>query len=133
MGGVLPSRGDFSRGSRGHVSSLGLFALQVLPVNYVGILLILLAIVLFILEVKIASFGMLAVAGIVCLNSGLHNAIRHPGIGKSSILVGCHSHCGQLFRFLSLGDDAGFKGLASQTANRVRRAKGRSGCRSHRR
>ena len=49
---------------------LGLFALQVLPVNYVGILLILLAIVLFILEVKVASFGMLAVAGIVCLTLG---------------------------------------------------------------
>ncbi len=49
---------------------LALFALQVLPVNYVGILLMLLAIVLFILEVKVASFGLLSVGGIVCLTLG---------------------------------------------------------------
>ncbi len=49
---------------------LALFALQVLPVNYVGILLMLLAIVLFILEVKVASFGLLSVGGVVCLTLG---------------------------------------------------------------
>ena len=46
---------------------LAFFALQTLPVNYAGILLILLAIVLFIMEMKIASYGLLSVAGVVCL------------------------------------------------------------------
>jgi len=46
------------------------FALHVLPVNYVGILLIILSIVFFILEVKVVSFGMLAVAGVISLTLG---------------------------------------------------------------
>lgn len=46
------------------------FALQVLPVNYVGILLLILAVVLFILEVKITSYGLLSVAAIFCLVLG---------------------------------------------------------------
>lgn len=46
------------------------FALQVLPVNYIGILLLILGIVLFILEVKITSFGLLSMGGIVCLLLG---------------------------------------------------------------
>jgi membrane-bound serine protease (ClpP class) len=49
---------------------LAFFAMQTLPVNYAGILLILLAIVLFIMEMKIASYGLLSVAGIVCLLLG---------------------------------------------------------------
>jgi membrane-bound serine protease (ClpP class) len=49
---------------------LAFFALQTLPVNYAGILLILLAIVLFIMEMKITSYGLLSVAGVVCLLLG---------------------------------------------------------------
>jgi len=49
---------------------LAFFALQTLPVNYVGVLLILLALVLFILEVKIVSYGMLSVGGIVSMSLG---------------------------------------------------------------
>lgn len=49
---------------------LAFFALQVLPVNYVGILLIILAVILFILEVKIASFGLLAISAIIALTLG---------------------------------------------------------------
>jgi len=49
---------------------LAFFALQTLPVNYAGILLILLAIVLFIMEMKIASYGLLSVAGILSLLLG---------------------------------------------------------------
>jgi membrane-bound serine protease (ClpP class) len=41
-----------------------------LPVNYVGILLMALAIILFILEIKIASYGMLSVAGTIALFLG---------------------------------------------------------------
>ena len=49
---------------------LAFFALQALPINYAGILLILLAIVFFILEMKIASYGLLSIAGIVSLVLG---------------------------------------------------------------
>lgn len=49
---------------------LAFFALQTLPVNYVGILLILLALILFILEVTIVSYGMLTVGGIASLAIG---------------------------------------------------------------
>jgi membrane-bound serine protease (ClpP class) len=46
---------------------LAFFALQTLPVNYAGILLIILAIIFFIMEMKIASYGLLSVAGFVSL------------------------------------------------------------------
>lgn len=49
---------------------LALFAFSSLPVNYVGVLLILLAVVLFILEVKVVSYGMLSVGGIVAMAFG---------------------------------------------------------------
>lgn len=49
---------------------LAFFALQTLPVNYAGILLIILAIVLFIMEMKIPSYGLLSVAGVLSLLLG---------------------------------------------------------------
>jgi len=49
---------------------LAFFALQTLPVNTAGILLILLAIIFFIMEMKITSYGLLSVAGIVALLLG---------------------------------------------------------------
>ena len=49
---------------------LALFAFSSLPINYVGVLLIILAIVLFILEVKVVSYGMLAIGGIISMALG---------------------------------------------------------------
>lgn len=49
---------------------LAFFAFQTLPVNYAGILLILLSLVFFFLEFKVTSFGMLTIAGIVSLLLG---------------------------------------------------------------
>jgi len=49
---------------------LAFFAFQVLPVNYAGLLLILFGLVLFILEVKVPSFGLLTVGGLVSLVLG---------------------------------------------------------------
>jgi membrane-bound serine protease (ClpP class) len=49
---------------------LAFFAMQTLPVNYAGILLIVLAIIFFIMEMKITSYGLLSVAGIVSLLLG---------------------------------------------------------------
>jgi len=44
---------------------LAFFSFQTLPVNYAGILLIILAVIFFILEMKITSYGLLSVAGVV--------------------------------------------------------------------
>lgn len=49
---------------------LAFFALQVLPVNYVGIMLIILAVILFVLEIKVTSFGLLSIGGIISLTLG---------------------------------------------------------------
>jgi len=49
---------------------LAFFALQTLPVNYAGILLIALAILFFIMEMKLTSYGLLSVAGTVSLLLG---------------------------------------------------------------
>lgn len=49
---------------------LAFFAFQTLPVNYAGLLLILLAIVLFIAEIKIVSHGMLTVGGVIAMVLG---------------------------------------------------------------
>jgi membrane-bound serine protease (ClpP class) len=49
---------------------LAFFAFQTLPVNYAGVLLILLAIILFIAEIKIVSHGILAVGAVIALVLG---------------------------------------------------------------
>ena len=49
---------------------LAFSAMQTLPVNYAGMLLIMLAIIFFIMEMKITSYGLLSVAGIVSLLLG---------------------------------------------------------------
>jgi membrane-bound serine protease (ClpP class) len=49
---------------------LAFFSLQALPVNAAGIMLILLSIVFFILELKVTSFGMLSLAGVLSLVLG---------------------------------------------------------------
>jgi len=49
---------------------LAFFALSVLPVNYAGIALIILAMIFFIAEVKVISYGMLTVAGVISLVIG---------------------------------------------------------------
>jgi membrane-bound serine protease (ClpP class) len=49
---------------------LAFYAFQTLPVNYAGLLLIILAIILFILEVKIVSHGALTIGGIVSMVIG---------------------------------------------------------------
>jgi membrane-bound serine protease (ClpP class) len=49
---------------------LAFFAFQTLPVNYAGVLLILLALVFFIAEVKIVSHGMLTVGGVLAMILG---------------------------------------------------------------
>ncbi|RJR30045.1 MAG: nodulation protein NfeD [Desulfobacteraceae bacterium] len=49
---------------------LAFYAFQTLPVNYAGLLLIALGIIFFIAEIKISSFGLLSVGGIISLTLG---------------------------------------------------------------
>jgi len=57
---------------------LAVFAFQILPINYVGLGLVLLAVILFILEVKVQSFGMLAAGGIAAMIIGSLMLIKAP-------------------------------------------------------
>jgi membrane-bound serine protease (ClpP class) len=57
---------------------LALYAMHILPVNFAGLLLILLALALFILEAKFTSHGVLAVGGIVAMVLGAMFLIRSP-------------------------------------------------------
>jgi len=49
---------------------LGLYAMETLSVNYAGILLIVFALVLFLLEIKVPSFGILTIGGVLSLIGG---------------------------------------------------------------
>ncbi|UCH80423.1 MAG: nodulation protein NfeD [Nitrospiraceae bacterium] len=49
---------------------LALYSFQTLPVNYAGFMLIVLGVVLFILEIKVTSFGMLTIGGIISMTIG---------------------------------------------------------------
>ncbi|HTZ34066.1 MAG TPA: nodulation protein NfeD [Methylomirabilota bacterium] len=57
---------------------LALYAMELLPVNFAGILLIVLAMALFILEAKLTSHGVLLVGGIVAMLLGTVFLIRSP-------------------------------------------------------
>ncbi len=49
---------------------LAFFSFQTLPVNYAGVVLIFLAIIFFIAEVKVASYGILSIGGLIALTLG---------------------------------------------------------------
>jgi membrane-bound serine protease (ClpP class) len=57
---------------------LAFFALQVLPINYVGLLLMLFGLLMFALEIKVTSYGLLTVAGIISLTFGSLMLIDSP-------------------------------------------------------
>jgi membrane-bound serine protease (ClpP class) len=64
---------------------LAFFAFQTLSVNYAGFLLIILSIILFIMEMKIISYGLLSIAGIASLLLGSMMLFENsaPGLGLS--------------------------------------------------
>jgi membrane-bound serine protease (ClpP class) len=57
---------------------LGIFGLDLLPIRYTAVLLLLAAIVLLILEAKVGGHGALAIAGIVCLTFGTLTLVAAP-------------------------------------------------------
>ena len=58
---------------------LAFFAMQTLPVNAAGLLLIVFAIILFLLEIKVQSYGMLTIGGVVSLILGSIMLFRGGG------------------------------------------------------
>ncbi len=60
---------------------LAFFAFQTLPINFIGILLILLAFILFILEFKITSYGLLSLGGVISLFMGSMMLFRQGDMG----------------------------------------------------
>ncbi|MBW2605572.1 MAG: nodulation protein NfeD [Deltaproteobacteria bacterium] len=60
---------------------LAFFAFQTIPVNYAGFLLIILAVVFFVMEMKIASYGLLSIAGITSILLGSLMLFESNGTG----------------------------------------------------
>jgi membrane-bound serine protease (ClpP class) len=57
---------------------LAFYALQMLPINFAGLALILFSIILFIAEIKVVSHGLLAVGGVISLLLGSLMLIENP-------------------------------------------------------
>ncbi|MFC5862265.1 nodulation protein NfeD [Acidicapsa dinghuensis] len=71
--------GTIVPGALGTVMVLvAIFALNLLPIRHTALLLLIAAAVLMVLEVKFASHGMLAIAGIVCLAFGTLTLVDAP-------------------------------------------------------
>ena len=65
---------------------LAFFSFQTLPVNYAGVMLIALAIIFFIAEVKVASYGMLSVGGLISLTLGSIMLFEDKGVSMKLML-----------------------------------------------
>lgn len=82
---------------------LALFAMHILPVNFAGLLLIVVALGLFILEAKYTSHGVLAAGGIIAMLLGAFMLIRSPmtGAGVSfGVALGVTLPCAVVTIFL---------------------------------
>ncbi len=82
---------------------LALFAMHILPVNFAGLLLIVVALGLFILEAKYTSHGVLAAGGIIAMLLGAFMLIRSPitGAGVSfGVALGVTLPCALVTIFL---------------------------------
>jgi membrane-bound serine protease (ClpP class) len=64
---------------------LAFFALQTLPINYAGLLLIVFGVVLLIAEIKIVSHGVLAIGGVIAMALGSIMLFDVPQIGGLSV------------------------------------------------
>ncbi|MEE8526149.1 MAG: nodulation protein NfeD [Thermoanaerobaculia bacterium] len=74
----LSNPGTFLPGIVGVICLIvGLYSMSVLPVNYAGVALVLLAFVLFIAETQVPSFGLLTLGGAVSLVLGMVMLFKH--------------------------------------------------------
>jgi membrane-bound serine protease (ClpP class) len=97
---------------------LGVFALNLLPIRYTAVLLLIAALALLILEAKFGGHGALAIAGIVCLTLGTLTLVAAP-IPELAVNP-----------WVAIGVSAGFGGITAflvRLAVRARRLKSRLG------
>ncbi len=104
---------------------VALLGMQALPINYAGLALIILAVILFLLEIKVTSYGMLTIGGIIALILGGLMLIDSPEptlqISKSIIIT--VALCIAAFLVFAIGFvvkshrkqvETGFEGLVGQ-------------------
>ncbi|HYL82046.1 MAG TPA: nodulation protein NfeD, partial [Candidatus Acidoferrum sp.] len=95
---------------------LALYAFQQLPINYAGVLLILLAIVMFIAEIKVMSHGVLTLGGIAAMILGsmmlINTSAPYLRISIGAILA----TAGATAAFFLVVVGAGVRALHSRTA-----------------
>ncbi len=104
---------------------VALLGMQALPINYAGVALIILAIIMFLLEIKVTSYGMLTIGGIIALILGGLMLVDSPEptlqVSKSIIIT--VSFCVAAFLVFAVGFvvkshrkqvATGFEGLVGQ-------------------
>ena len=94
---------------------LALYAFQQLPINYAGVLLILLAIVMFIAEIKVISHGILTLGGIAALIMGSMMLIDSSVPGMRIPLTAILLTTGATAGFFLFVVGAGIKALQRKT------------------
>jgi len=83
----LSNPGSIFPGTVGAISLiLAFYSMQTLPVNYAGLLLIVIALILFILEIKIVSHGLLSIGGIISMAIGSLMLFKQPEDFMSPLL-----------------------------------------------
>jgi membrane-bound serine protease (ClpP class) len=65
---------------------LAFYSFQTLPVNYAGLMLIALAIIFFVAEVKVTSYGVLSIGGLVSLTLGSIMLFEETGLSLSVLI-----------------------------------------------
>lgn len=97
---------------------LGLYAMHALPINYAGLALIIFGIILFLLEIKITSYGLLTIGGLLSLLLGSLMLIREdpvfPLLKLSSAVIIATTGMTALFFLFIIG-----AGLKAQRAKPV--------------
>ncbi len=82
---------------------LGFYSLQTLPINYAGLALIVIAIILFVLELKIISHGLLTIGGAVAMIMGSVMLIDSPDPSVKISLVVILAVVGTVVAFFMFG------------------------------
>jgi membrane-bound serine protease (ClpP class) len=65
---------------------LAFFSMQTLPINYAGLLLIALGVIFFIAEIKVTSYGLLSLGGIISLTLGSLMFFQNMGLSLMGII-----------------------------------------------
>jgi len=75
----LYNPGTIVPGVAGSISLiLAWYAMDVLPLNYAGLFLIIISVIMFLLEIKVPSYGILTIGGVIALSVGLVMLIDSP-------------------------------------------------------